>query len=116
MAVIFHITTRRAWTSAATEGSYRPQAFANDGFIHCSTREQVIPVANTRFRGQAGLVLLSIDTEKVPAEIVYENLEGGQDLFPHIYGELHTDAVDEVADFPPSINGYFILPDGLSDP
>jgi hypothetical protein len=47
---------------------------------------------HTRFRGQTGLALLSIDTDKVRAEIRYENLEGGQQLFPHIYGEINADA------------------------
>jgi uncharacterized protein (DUF952 family) len=110
MANIFHITTRSAWDSASAEGSYRPAAFSTDGFIHCSTSEQVIQVANIRFRGQSGLVLLSIDTDKVAPEIVYENLEGGQQLFPHIYGELKPEAVVEVAEFVPGADGYFTLP------
>lgn len=86
--------------------------FPVDGFIHCSTREQVIQVANARFRGQSGLILLFIDTDKVTAEIIYENLEGGPQLFPHIYGELNTDAVVQVSDFEPAEDGYFSQPSG----
>jgi uncharacterized protein (DUF952 family) len=70
----------------------------------------VIQVANVRFRGQPGLVLLSIDTDKVTAEIRYENLEGGEQMFPHIYGALNTDAVVKVARFEPGAEGYFVLP------
>lgn len=92
-------------------GNYQPERFPVEGFIHCSTRDQVIQVANARFRGQSGLVLLFIDTDKVAAEIIYENLEGGQQLFPHIYGELNTDAVARVAEFAPDDAGYFALPD-----
>ena len=110
MAIIFHITTREGWDSAVAEGSYRPEAFPVDGFIHCSTRDQVIQVADARFRGQSGLVLLLIDTDKVTAEIVYENLEGGQQLFPHIYGGLNIDAVAEVLEFEPGADGHFTLP------
>jgi uncharacterized protein (DUF952 family) len=109
MKTIFHITSNNAWERAAAQGSYRPEAFSIDGFIHCSTRDQVIQVANARFRGQTGLVLLSIDTDKVAAEIVYENLEGGQQLFPHIYGSLNIDAVVEVDRFEPGADGYFTL-------
>ena len=111
MAVIFHITTRDEWNRS--EGTYRSENFTIDGFIHCSTREQVIQVANARFRGQTGLVLLSIDTAKVIAEILYENLEGGQELFPHIYGELNSDAVVQFTEFGPAANGYFTLPSSL---
>ena len=110
MAIIFHITTRGAWEDSKPEGSYRPQAFAAEGFIHCSTREQVVRVADARFRGQRGLVLLCIDTERVAAEIVYENLEGGRELFPHIYGALNADAVVEILEFEPGADGRFTFP------
>ena len=109
MAIIFHIALRETWASRAG-GSYSPEMFVVDGFVHCSTEDQVVKVADIRFRGQKGLVLLCIDTDKVTAEIRYENLEGGQELFPHIYGEINTDAVVRVAEFEPGAEGYFALP------
>ena len=112
MAIIFHITAGKAWRSAAAEGIYRTETFRTEGFIHCSTAGQVIQVANIRFRGQTGLVLLSIATDKVTAEIIFENLEGGPQLFPHIYGELNIDAVIQVAEFEPAADGHFTLPKG----
>ena len=111
MAIIFHITKRDAWARAEAEGSYPTEMFLAEGFIHCSTADQVIQVANVRFHGQAGLVLLSIDTDKVTAEIIYENLEGGSQRFPHIYGELNTNAVIQVAEFEPGAKGHFIMPE-----
>ena len=123
MAIIFHITTRDAWAKRATvdnredgvaaAGAYRTETFDIEGFIHCSMREQVIQVANARFRGQTGLVLLSINTDRVSAEIRYENLEGGQQVFPHIYGEINSDAVVQVSAFEPGADGCFALPSGL---
>ncbi|HKB67631.1 MAG TPA: DUF952 domain-containing protein [Pyrinomonadaceae bacterium] len=113
MAIIFHIARSEAWANRerlAGAGSYRPEMFPVDGFVHCSTEDQVLKVADIRFRGQKGLVLLCIDTDKVTAEIRYENLEGGQELFPHIYGEINADAVVEVAEFQPGADGYFTLP------
>ena len=109
MAIIFHIARSEAWASGA-QGSYSPEMFPVDGFVHCSTEDQVVKVADIRFRGQKGLVLLCIDTDKVTAEIRYENLEGGRELFPHIYGEINTDAVVQVAEFEPGAEGYFTLP------
>jgi uncharacterized protein (DUF952 family) len=107
MSIIYHITAREAWEAARPAGVYRPERFADEGFIHCSTREQVVRVADARFRGRRGLVLLRIDTERVEAEIVYENLEGGRELFPHVYGGLNADAVVEVLDFEPGEDGRF---------
>ena len=113
MAIIFHIARSEAWANRegqAAAGSYRPEMFPVDGFVHCSTEDQVVKVADIRFRGQKDLVLLCIDTDKVKPEIRYENLEGGRELFPHIYGEINTDAVVEVAKFEPGAEGYFTLP------
>ena len=110
MAIIFHIASRDAWANCAGVGSFRPEMFPIDGFVHCSTRDQVIKVADARFRGQTDLVLLCIDTDRVTAPIRYENLEGGQELFPHIYGEINTDAVVQVVEFEPGADGYFRFP------
>ena len=110
MAIIFHITTREAWDKATAEGTYRTQGLPVEGFIHCSTREQVVRVANFRFRGQTGLVLLAVNTDRVKAEIRYEDLAGEGQKFPHIYGELNTDAVAQVVEFEPDTEGYFALP------
>ncbi|MFN2516768.1 MAG: DUF952 domain-containing protein [Pyrinomonadaceae bacterium] len=110
MAVIFHITKREAWARAEAGGIYQTEMFPIDGFIHCSTRDQVIQVADIRFRGQTGLVLLAIDGGKVTAEIRYENLEGGQQMFPHIYGVINLDSVIQVLEFEPGADGHFVLP------
>ena len=110
MPVIFHIAELEAWNQSKTNKSYRPEMFSVEGFIHCSTVAQVVQVANIRFRGREDLLLLSIDTDRVGAEVRYENLEGGEQLFPHIYGELVHDAVIRVAEFKPGPDGTFALP------
>jgi len=111
MSLIFHITSREAWDQAKVKGVYHPEMFSKEGFIHCSTREQVIQVANNRFRSQIGLVLLAIDSDRVNADIRYENLEGGEQLFPHIYGGLSVSAVVRVSEFSPQADGSFVLPE-----
>ena len=110
MAIIYHIARRRAWEQGQAAGSYRPEMFANEGFIHCSRDEQVIGVANNRFRAELGLVLLAIETDRVSHPIRYENLEGGAQLFPHIYGELDPKAVIRVYEFTPGPDGCFTMP------
>lgn len=113
MATILHIAKRKDWQEARACGSYRGDTLASQGFIHCSTPEQVIPVANAVFRGQDDLVLLCIDTAKVDAEIRHENLEGGDELYPHVYGPLNIDAVVSVLSFEPQADGTFALPERL---
>src|SRR5437588_10582111 len=91
--LILHITSRSEWEAARRAGAYSSKGFVTDGFIHCSTPDQVLAPANSLFRGQKELVLLCIDPAKVGHEIRYENLDGGGDLFPHIYGALPPEAV-----------------------
>jgi uncharacterized protein (DUF952 family) len=88
---LFHITPATAWACPADP--YVPADFAREGFIHCSTLRQVMLVADTLFCGRSGLVLLMIDIERIGAPIRYENLEGGSEPFPHIYGPLPRAAV-----------------------
>jgi uncharacterized protein (DUF952 family) len=115
MTDLLHISTRDHWREAQSSGQYRPPSLAEEGFIHCSTPEQLIGVANALYAGQTGLLLLQIDLALVPAEIKYEDCyETGQD-FPHIYGPLPLPAVTQIREFRPGPDGFFILPDGLQE-
>ena len=67
-------------------------------------------VANQRFRGRQDLILLRIDPARLTAEVRYENLEGGTQLFPHVYGPIPVTAVVNVAPFLPSPDGTFTAP------
>ena len=106
---IYHFTERETFEQAKPRGGYTPRPFAQYGFIHGSTREQVLHVANFIAPKDADLVLLEIDTDKVTPTIVYENLEGGEKLFPHIYGPLDLHAISKVWKFAP-VNGEFVFP------
>lgn len=114
MSVIYHIACRRDWDDAASAGAYAADSLASEGFIHCSTAEQVLATADRYFRGRRDLVLLCIQTGRVEAEIRCENLEGGTALFPHVYGPLTLASIDAVHDFPPRGDGRFELPPGLA--
>ena len=108
---LFHITTEADWARAQAEGAYsvstRGLRLAQVGFVHCAFEEQVVPVANSFFRGVAKLVVLRIATDRLHAEVRYENLEGGRELFPHIYGSLNLDAVVAVVALSPRRDGGF---------
>ena len=84
-----------------------PEAFAAEGFVHCSEPDQVVRVANARFVGRTDLVLLWISVARLTAPVRYENLEGGTELFPHVYGPINLDAVVAVTPFRPDPAGVF---------
>jgi len=113
MTPIYHITSQTDWDDAQKTGGYRADSLDSQGFIHCSARHQVVAVANHFYRGRDGLVLLAIELDKLIPAVVWENLEGGQEQFPHIYGVLNLDAVVQVVPFPPGVDGAFDLPPSL---
>src|SRR3954464_15461241 len=90
---LFHITTVAEWTAAVPNGAYVPAAFEREGFIHCSYAGQIGATARRHFAGQSGLLLLEIDRAALIVRVVDENLSGGAELFPHIYGPLPVSAV-----------------------
>ena len=108
---IYHISSLDEWQRAQGAGSYRADSLASQGFIHCSKREQIPPVATRFYRAQTDLVLLRIDPLRLAARVVYENLEGGEELFPHIYGPLELEAVVAVLPFPANQDGTFSFPE-----
>jgi len=91
--IIYHITSTSEWDLAQSQGEYEPQAFAEEGFIHCSHAHQLEGVVNRFFKGQKDLVVLEINTAVLKCEVIEENLEGGTELYPHVYGKLPLDAV-----------------------
>jgi uncharacterized protein (DUF952 family) len=95
--MIFHITEKDRFISSLESGSYTPENFTSDKFIHCSTKEQAITVANRYYAAQSDLILLAIDTTAIETQIIYENLDGGEELFPHLYGALMIRDIHQIA-------------------
>ena len=114
MSYIFHITSREQWAEAAQTGSYRADSLGSEGFIHCSTPDQVVKVANAYYPGQTGLVLLCVDADSLRSEVRYEDASGVQfgpgEQFPHVYGQVNVDAVVKVIAWEPGPDGLFMVP------
>lgn len=108
--MIYHITTQGAWAPALSSGLYTADSLSTEGFIHCSDANQVAWVANTRFAGRTDLLLLVIDPAHLRAEVRYENLEGGAERFPHVYGPIPVGAVLRVSTYVPGPDGRFGAP------
>lgn len=95
--MIFHITSQTGLKAAQANRRYRCASLQSEGFIHCCKAEQLSGVVQRYYQDVAGLMVLSIDPDKLQAELVYENTVGGEELFPHVYGDINMDAVVQVA-------------------
>lgn len=112
--LIFHLVKRAAWEDALQRGLYAPASLETEGFIHCSTGAQVLETANRWYRGQADLLLLSIDPLRLHPELRDEPPANPSDersgqTFPHVYGPLNLDAVTQATAFPCEADGLFRL-------
>jgi uncharacterized protein (DUF952 family) len=110
---IFHITEPDTWSHATATGLYtgstRGASLDEVGFVHCSFAEQVDRVAGYVYGDEAAtLLLLEIETDGVPAEVRVENLEGGEELFPHVYGPIPVQAVVAVRRMVRSSRGWSV--------
>src|SRR6185436_1125809 len=108
-ATIYHITNAEAWRTAREAGVYRAESLDTEGFIHCSTEQQVGATATRYFPGATGLVVLCVDVSLLHGEVRYEDTSGHDQLFPHIYGPLDLVAVRSVVELPPAADGTFVF-------
>jgi uncharacterized protein (DUF952 family) len=97
--MILHIAFVDDWERAREAGAYRistkGRTLEEQGFIHGSfDRDQVERVGAAVYASETRpLVVLVVDTDALDAPVVAENLEGGDELFPHVYGPIPAAAV-----------------------
>jgi len=105
--ITYHLVARRVWEAQRAGERYVPEAFEQDGFVHCTDGEQaVIDTANRYYRGDPRpYVVLSIDTDAVTAPVQYEDEAR---IFPHVFGPIEIAAVSEVRDLERDTTGRFL--------
>jgi uncharacterized protein (DUF952 family) len=108
---IYHVSLVADWQAAQVIGQYtissRGTTLEQEGFVHACYANQV-PGVLQRFYADVTepLCLLTIDRNLVGARVVAENLIGGDELFPHIYGPVPVHAVTEVVDLVRDDDGW----------
>jgi uncharacterized protein (DUF952 family) len=96
MSLIYHITTAAEWKTAQQSGEYSSPALKEEGFIHCSEKEQVEGIKERFYPNTSDLLLLTIDTEKLESQLIFEWSPSVEQTFPHIYGPINLLAVVDV--------------------
>ena len=86
--MIYHMCPAETWHEAVHAGTYSGTVDdRRDGFIHFSTAEQIAESARRHRAGQAGLLLIAVESARLGDRLKWEKSRGG-DLFPHLYGPL----------------------------
>lgn len=109
-----HLTPEPVWRGQIGQAAYLPEAFAREGFIHCSDGEaRVLEAGNRYYRDDPRpYLLLDIDLDRVGAPAIYEDEAR---CFPHIYGPLEREAVVRVRRVERGDDGRFVeIGEGVS--
>lgn len=101
------------WQTWPQNTPYLPEAYADDGFIHCTAGDALmIKVANTFYRSVPGtFVALVVETGLLTSRLEWEAPSPGDALapsFPHIYGPINLDAIVDVKTMVRDATGTFI--------
>lgn len=113
--VIYTMVRRTDWAEAQRLGHYAGSVDdARDGFLHFSTAAQLRASAAKHRAGEAGLVLVAVDAQRLGAALRFEPAGSRPGLFPHLYGALPMEAVLSAEDLPLAADGLHRFPPGTS--
>jgi uncharacterized protein (DUF952 family) len=106
-ATTYHLTPEPVWLAQAERSMYQPEAFAAEGFIHCTHGESnLLAVANSYYRGDPRpFVVLVVDLERAGVPVRYEDADR---IFPHLHGPLNRAAVVAVRRAVRAADGSFV--------
>jgi len=108
---VFHLIPLAEWELVRQGSVYAPASLATVGFIHFSHDRQLLETAARFFAGRPDLIVLSVRTDRLQAELREERVDG--ELFPHLYGPLNLDAVVEAVPLPLRPDGTFDVPEAF---
>jgi uncharacterized protein (DUF952 family) len=96
-AMIFHVTDAATWATSQQQGVHTGSTLgvdlAEEGYIHCSTAAQWPGVVERYYSDVPDLVLLHVDEQYLTSPLVYEQLPGAPEPFPHVYGPINLESV-----------------------
>jgi uncharacterized protein (DUF952 family) len=90
--IAYHLVPVDVWQQQQSREFYVPEAYEADGFIHLTLgADEMLAVANRFYTGDPrDFLIVELDLGRVAADVRYEDPDR---IYPHIYGELNTDAV-----------------------
>ena len=92
---VFHLATPHEWAEAQRVGSLAPLSLTTEGFVHCSTDDQLAATIERHFAGIDQLVLLRLDPVRLADALQWDESRPGE-VFPHVYRALDLEDVVEV--------------------
>jgi len=109
-AFVYHLARAQEWRTRG-DHEYRGSARdRRDGFLHFSTRDQIVESAARHRAGEHDLILICASTAGLGDALRWEPSRGGA-LFPHLYGVLPLRAVASASPLPVDDEGNHVFPE-----
>lgn len=109
---VFHLATPASWAEARLAGRLVPEAFAEEGFVHCSTLAQLVGTIQRHFSGSDQLAVLELDLGRMGGDLRWEESRPGE-RYPHLYRPLEIGDVIASHVWHRAPDGAVELPEGL---
>ncbi|MCK5745904.1 MAG: DUF952 domain-containing protein [Oricola sp.] len=94
---VYRIASLAEWREADATGLVpKREIDLKDGYVHLSTREQVLETARRHFAGADGLLALEIPLSPIAGDVKFELAPKRGEAFPHLYRELRREDVAAV--------------------
>ena len=105
--ITYHLVPEPVWERSRHAATYVPEAYGQDGFIHCTNgTDRLVDVANLFYVDDPRTFrVLIIDVGSIESDVRYD---GPDQVFPHIYGPLNTSAVRGELGVRRDDNGVFL--------
>lgn len=104
---VYRLATATEWFAAKQTGVAPTRDIdKRDGYIHLSTRDQVLETANLHFAGVADLLALEIPLAPIASLVRFELAPKRGAAFPHLYGALTRDHIARAIRLVEGENGF----------
>ena len=86
---VYRLASAAEWRVAETTGIVpKREIDLKDGYVHLSTKEQVLETARLHFKGAEDLLALEIPLAPIAVDVRFELAPKRGESFPHLYREL----------------------------
>ncbi|MFY0628025.1 MAG: DUF952 domain-containing protein [Reichenbachiella sp.] len=90
---IYHLVERSVWERQNLSYHFQHPGLDSEGFMHCSTKEQLLESYEKYFSGQADTLLIAINSKWLLSDLKWEYSPSRNSDFPHLYGTLNKSAI-----------------------
>lgn len=104
---------KNTWEEVKDNKYFGKENIKLEGFIHCSPVEYMWRVTPNFKNIRDELVILCIDTNKLEAEVKWEDGDNCGRYYPHVYGLINLNAVTAVLPYLRDKDGNWIKNDEL---